>query len=88
MSTHYEIILTDKTSRFLVCYAGGSPSRQNLIKCVRSRIANIERKLNQHIESFFVEPRAQDGLTIGAWNIRYSGRTEREARAAELEYCA
>jgi len=78
--TFYEIAAEGPDGlRVLVAYVN-SRSRRSLIDCVRDRAALAIALTGAEI--FETGRRAADGITLGLWRIRYSGRTKREARAS------
>ena len=74
--TAYELIATDGTQRVLVCYCE-SKSRQTIFKVARKHGEKLVKLCSS--ETIHFAKRSSDGATIGAWTIRFSGRTQREA---------
>src|SRR5688572_17925293 len=85
--TRYEILATHPDGRrFLVAYAGGSPSRSRLLCVMRERGEALIAKLgigDEDVMTFDTKPRPR-AMTSG-WTIAYTGRTQREVRGAGHE---
>jgi len=82
----YEIALVnDQTGeRLLVCYAARK-TRAGLADAVRNRWDRIERITG--VAGWHYAKRAEDGVYEGPWRIRFTGRTEIEAkRSGELPW--
>ena len=66
-------------SRLLVAYC--SPrSRSSLLRALRARALDVVRVTGA--EEFTPAKRAADGVTVGAFTVRFSGRTQRDAYLA------
>jgi hypothetical protein len=90
--TRYEITARHVDGRaFLICYAGGSPSRQRLLRALQSKGDCIISKCGigaDDIMTFATKPRPS--ATIAGWTLAYTGRTQRDVRScgSELEFIA
>ena len=86
--TRYEIVATHVDGRkFLVAYAGGSPSRQRLLCAMQSRGEAMIEKLGigEHDQiSFGTKPRPF--AKVNDWLIAYTGRTQRDVRSSGDEH--
>ena len=86
-ATCYEIAAIQGERRILIAYAA-MHSRHGLLKACQNRGQMIIAALGIG-ESDLLMPakRAAEGFTVGAWSIRFTGRTERDAiQEGELPY--
>lgn len=85
-ATLYELTMSRGDEHFLIAYASNK-GRTMLWKCVTSdqRVHQIIAKTGTEAITF--AKRAGDGATMGAWAIRFTGRTQRDAISqGELPY--
>jgi hypothetical protein len=85
--TLYELVASHPDGRrFLVAYCGRR-GRRGIFTALAGRAAAMTALTGDDGIKFAA--RAADGGTMGAWTIRFSGRTQRECYiAGELEYVA
>lgn len=86
--TRYELMVEHTSGhRVLVCY---TPRRtlSGLLAAGRERFADLERVTG--VKAWDAAGKAAEGLVSqnGAWTLRFSGRTQREAHASELPFVA
>lgn len=91
--TRYEVAAVHQDGRqFLICYAAGSPSIAALFRVVRDRIVPIADGCGWIDRQATVIERGSNPRpflrTDSGWSLRYTGRTQRDVRAAgsELSY--
>ena len=77
MKTLYEATVSNGTTTYLLVYSARL-SRAALHAAVTKHAATMV-KLTGDNQIHYAD-RAQDGATMGDWTIKYSGRTEREAK--------
>jgi len=84
-STRYELVAYGPNGeKILVCYTPRK-SLRGVIDAIRSRWEECERMAGT--DQCYTQKRAEDGCKMGAWVIRFSGRTQREAIIdGELRY--
>ena len=70
--TRYEAIITDGTITYLLAYICGK-SFSNLYRATANRVAEVNKVTNAET---WIQNRK---LTAGTFEIKYSGRTQREA---------
>lgn len=80
--TRYEIIATHQDGRkFLVSYAGGSPSRYRLLSAMQSHgDALIEKLAVGETDQITFGTKPRPFAKVCGWTIAYTGRTQREVR--------
>lgn len=78
--TRYELIASNGTQTVLLAYTSRK-SRQGLVSAIRqdSRRSDVAKLIGGENTIFHVGKCAADGFTAGAWTIRFSGRTQRDA---------
>jgi len=81
-ATAYEITATNGADVRLVAYTR-QKSRHGILRALQRRGQMIidQHNITEETPSTW-GPRAADGLTLGQWSIKFSGRTEREALIA------
>ena len=83
-ATCYELAAINVERRVLIAYCGRR-SRSGLLAACRNRGALVIALTGS--ENIEFGKRASDGATMGPWQIRFTGRTERDAiMEGELEY--
>jgi hypothetical protein len=82
--TAYELVAVNGDQRILICYSSVR-SRGALYRICCKRAADLLALTGA--ESIHFAKTAADGGTMGAWTIRFSGRTQRECYIeGELPY--
>lgn len=77
--TAYELVATSGDRSVLVAYSQ-SQGRSALLKCLRHREQAVVSLFNEGADpNVTFGKKASDGATVGAWTIRFSGRTQRDA---------
>lgn len=75
-STRYELAAVRGDQKVLVCYSA-SRSRQTILSLCRQWAARLTALTGSETIGF--AKKAEDGAAMGAWKIRFTGRTQREA---------
>lgn len=81
--TLYELVAQNGDQRFLIMYRSNRSRRMLLDSCRKHGERLV--KLTGVADITFAK-RAGDGATMGAWRIRWTGRTQREAVGSELPW--
>jgi len=82
--TLYELAVECGEERYLVAYCNRRSRQMTLDACRQRGEAVVKVCLSARI---CFARRAGDGATVGKWAVRFTGRTEREAKSAgELPY--
>lgn len=81
--TRYELVIEHADGRrYLLAYRMRK-TRRSMIDCLRDNAAAVLATAGLGDDARFTcGKRVSDGLTIGEWRIRFSGRTQRETRTA------
>lgn len=79
-----ELINTTTNSKYLVCYSSGSKSRRALIRLVLKRWDRIQSFIGHNITQWDFIGKTNEGLKHNEWVIKYSGRTELQAKAENV----
>lgn len=83
-ATLYELAAIRGDQRILVAYCGNR-ARRMILRACRERGDALVALTGD--ESIGFTSTASDGATMGAWSIRFTGRTQRDAiQAGELPY--
>lgn len=76
-ATRYEIVMSNGTESILIGYGGRS---RNLIRRMMSEDHRVQKIIAKTgTDRIVYGKRAIDGMSMGDWTIRPSGRTQREA---------
>lgn len=87
-ATAYEIEIRHSTDGRVhrICYSARH-SRRGLLNAIQTAAEHIVKVTGT--DNMYIEKKASDGVKIGDWRVKFSGRTEREcilADAGELRW--
>ncbi len=75
-ATRYELVAANGSTQVLAGYTA-QKSRNSIFKMIRQQGEAWQAFAKS--DSFAFGKKASDGATLGAWTIRFSGRTQRDA---------
>lgn len=84
-STRYELALVRGDERILIRYTYARALR-NVLGAMSDHADRIVKLTGAEKWDFINPKRRADGLKLGEWTLRFTGRTQREAYAAPLPF--
>lgn len=82
-STRYELLAIHRDYKVLLCYTSRR-TRAGVVDAIRNRGAELVALTGS--ENFTFGKNATDGVRLGEWTIKFTGRTQRECIIQDDEY--